>query len=426
MSRSVSLADLAATAVLILALALAYIVYGQVWAPDLSAVYMAASMVATGQETAVYAAPAQFYGLQTDPRWLAHLAETGAEGQITLSYVYPPLWAWALAPLVNSMDPMSFFRGALAVQLLALGLSVLLGWRIAGRGRIGWPVWVILSLGIGIITLPLHVALLHHQPQFLVVVLMLVTLERLIAGHPGRAGAALAVAAALKITPALLLLLFVPRGRRRGIATFAVTGGLLAGASVLLAGWDAHLAFLDQVRLAGGHVLTSAASSGADWIVTALATDITPVFEDDRIQIRTKPVWLDPALIAALVVAVAGLMALSRDVPEPARTGLRGVGLILATALILPPSWSHYFLPAILLAPALCAPQMRPSGPLAFLVLAGGWSQWTQGALARQDLTGGLSQPVTQAALNFTCGAFALLAVLAIMAKARRGPRQGG
>lgn len=419
MPRSVPLADLAATAALILALALAYIVYGQVWAPDLSAVYMAASMVASGQEGAVYAAPAQFYGLQTDPRWLAHLAETGSEGQITLAYVYPPLWAWALAPVAGAVEPMTFFRGALAVQLVALGLSVLLCWRLAGRGRIGWPVWVGLSLAIGIATSPLHLALLHHQPQFLVVALMLITVERLVAGHPGRAGAALAVASALKITPALLLLLFVPRGRRRGMATFAVTGGLLAGASVLLAGWDAHLAFLDQVRLAGGHVLTSAASSGVDWIVTVLTTDIAPAFEDGRIQIRTKPAWLDPVLVAALVAAVAGLMALSRGVPEPARTVLRGAGLILATALILPPGWSHYFLPAVLLAPALWAPQMRPSGPLAYLVLMGGWSLWTAGALARQDLTAGLSQPATQAALNVTCGAFVLLAVLVLMAKAR-------
>lgn len=420
MHRSASLADLAATAVLLLALVLAWSVYGQVWAPDLSAVYMAAAMAGTGQEAAVYAAPPQFYGLQTDPRWLAHLAEFGAQSRITLAYVYPPLWAWALAPLVGEMAPMTFFRGALVIELAALGLSVLLAWRLAGRGRIGWPAWVLLSLVIGFATSPLHLALLHHQPQILVVALMLMTVDRLLAGNAAQAGAALAVAAALKITPALLLLLFVPRPRRIGLLTFAITGGLLTGASVLLAGWEAHLAFLDQVRLAGSHVLTSAASSGMDWILTVLATDAAPVFEDGRIQIRAKPGWIDPVLIAALIGTTIALMRLSRRVPDPARTPLLGAGLIFATALILPPGWSHYFLPAILLAPALCAPQMRPAGPLAYVALTGLWSLWTEGALSRQGLTGDLSQPATQAALNVTCGAMVFLTVIVLARKARR------
>jgi hypothetical protein len=69
-----------------------------------------------------------------------------------------------------------------------------------------------------------------------------------LAGRPRLEGALLAVAAWSKLSPALLVLLAAAAGRWRTVRAAVVTGLVLLGLSVALAGWDAHAQWLAMAR----------------------------------------------------------------------------------------------------------------------------------------------------------------------------------
>jgi hypothetical protein len=66
--------------------------------------------------------------------------------------------------------------------------------------------------------------------------------------RPSVAGAAIALAAGLKLTPICLAWWLVVRRSRAGLVGLVVASGILLAVSVLGAGWESHLVYLDVVR----------------------------------------------------------------------------------------------------------------------------------------------------------------------------------
>ncbi len=62
------------------------------------------------------------------------------------------------------------------------------------------------------------------------------------------AGVIVAVATGLKLTPAVLFIWLLTQRRWGSVKAFAVTAVVVAGSSLLGAGWDNHLAYLDVIR----------------------------------------------------------------------------------------------------------------------------------------------------------------------------------
>jgi alpha-1,2-mannosyltransferase len=62
------------------------------------------------------------------------------------------------------------------------------------------------------------------------------------------AGGAVAIAAALKLTPIFFLVWLLVFGGRRALAGFAIGIAAMAAVSLVGAGWDNHLAYLDVIR----------------------------------------------------------------------------------------------------------------------------------------------------------------------------------
>lgn len=155
--------------------------------------------------------------------------------------------------------------------------------------------------------------------------------------NPARAGAMLAAAVALKVTPGLLLLLTLQRGRWPVLAWFTFTSGVLVVASGLAFGFDHFATYVDVVKS-----LSSVESYGPRNLSVLNTFYWAAVyFGFDHVAKLQVLVW-----IAALGVSLLAL-----------RRYRRGKSLIpfaiISMALTTAPNllWEHHF---VFLIPAAC------------------------------------------------------------------------
>jgi alpha-1,2-mannosyltransferase len=178
------------------------------WAEDLSAVYIAGWLWQTGQAALVYDAPPAFFGGVAES-WRPAMEAMGIAGRHSFPFVYPPLWAVLVAPLTTILDAQGFMDAVALVQIPLLAASVWLAGRLLKPAAMPWWAWT----SAGLVTLSLsiqsHLAIWHNQPTITVGFLTLLSIERLGAGRPVAAGVALALAAAIKLTPAAVILIFL-------------------------------------------------------------------------------------------------------------------------------------------------------------------------------------------------------------------------
>ena len=326
------------------------------WPEDLAALYVAGWLWQTAQPELIYAAPAGFFG-GGPADWRPALEALGIAAKGAFPYVYPPLWAVLTAPLTGLLTPQGFADAVTLLQIPMLGASVLLAGRLMKPATM--PLWLWSAIGIAILSFSIQswVAVWYNQPTITVTFLTLLAFERLGANRPVSAGAALALAAALKLSPAVLVLLFLIDRQYRAAAAFAVTGTALGLLSIALAGWPLHAEFLGRLSDVSGAGFLIAINVSLKPALLAAGSALSlmePVDPTATEHIyRATPAWLGPALsLAALALAATFLRRLA-PLPGPAR---RGIGL-LAFSIILtlfgPLGWLHYYLLPLLLLPGL-------------------------------------------------------------------------
>jgi len=342
-------------------LLLAVLVFGvaSVWShhpPDLSALYMAGHLYATGQYDLVYAAPAGFFG-GTPPEWIARIAGAGFTHDMVLPYVYPPLWSALLAPLTEIIGPAAFFRAGAILMAGLIGGSVLLAWRMARAFAVPLWAWILISCPILATSAMVQMALFQLQPHIIVVFLMLLAFERHGAGHFAAAGIALGLAIALKLSPAPLILIFLVNRDWPAAGWCALTVLVCAAASLLVCGIDMHHDFLASVSAAAAGSQITGTTFSAEVLLDGLAAiaglsaplDLSAY----NIRIEETPVVL---ALAGKALLVCGLVLTFRAT-APLDDARRRVAQFFLVALLLyffgPLGWSFYFLPQIFLLPAL-------------------------------------------------------------------------
>ncbi|KAA9008214.1 glycosyltransferase family 87 protein [Histidinibacterium aquaticum] len=340
--------------------------------PDLMATWLAGYFFEQG---AVYPGSEGVFTMQPPDAWIAELDAAGHEG-VVYPYVYPPLWA-ALASRVVGVLPFPLVEivATLVNPLLLCGM-VWLAARTARDSDVSVPLMTLAGSLLLLATLPGAAALEQNQPQIIVSFLVVAAIERSRAGAPVTAGLALAVAAAIKVSPALLVVAWLGAGRYRESLVFAIAGLCLALASVLLAGWPMHAAFLAELDAIRNTVLATFFTYGVDPVVAGLV----PAGESQFIlgrggetawHVVEKPaVWSmlsTLAMVTILAVAAVRFHAASRDGREPDVLGYPV--FLVAVTLVSPLAWGYHYLAPMAFLPHLLAVFGLRTGLLALLAV---------------------------------------------------------
>lgn len=333
--------------------------------PDLSALYMAGYLFAEDRFDLIYAAPAGFFGA-TPPDWMPVLGEIGLYGQEVLPFVYPPLWAALLSPIAGAVDPATFFRAADIALVCLLAGSVLVAWRMARDWAMPLWAWILVATAALATSTMSLMAMMQLQPHILVVFLTLLAFERYGAGRSLTAGVCLGLAAALKLSPAALILIFMLDCDRRALAGFAGMAGLCAMASLALAGPDLHRAFLDSMAQAVSGTQITGVTFSADVLLNGAASALGLAAPLDLAQHNIRiPHTPMPAKLAGRLAMLAALIWMLRSTAglDPQKRIVARLFLLsLLVGLFGPLGWAFYFLPQLFLLPALVGLLPRRNG----------------------------------------------------------------
>lgn len=322
--------------------------------PDLMSTYVAGQLWRAGEPGAIYLGSSGTFPV-TPPEWTATLAAQGLSDMPIYPYVYPPLWAVLASALPPEIPPQTAIRAAYAVAALAMGLSAIVALRLAEPPgpRILWFAGLLLA---SLVAIEGQLALHHCQPQILVGLFLLLAADQARRGAPVAGGAALALAAGLKLYPALLAFWWLADGRRGALAAFLVIGGALGLLSIALAGWPMHLEFLGRLTELRGPILGSHYNLSLENILFQIAHAARlPRDETGEFLSFTAPdpLWLQIA-VPAILLAGLGLIA-ARWRAGDGSWRLRSLfpAAVILVSLGLPLGWAHQFLIAIYLLPAL-------------------------------------------------------------------------
>lgn len=359
--------------------ALCFLLFGGRGSADLSAIWLAGGQISAGRPDLVYPPDTAVFTMLPPPEWTETARAEGMQGDV-FPYVYPPLWAALAAMLRPVTDLQAVLAAAAVLNPVMLALSLLMAHRIAAP-RLSPPAWMAAGLVFMIVTSIGLIALGQNQPQILVSFLILLAIERSERRADIAAGIALALAAAIKGYPALIVLVWLMSGNCRAAVAFAAAGGALAALSVALAGWPLHGDFLRASRAIAGTGLLTNLSYNLDSVLgnTVLADRVAFIlspYRDPALGDRAgwflyaRPGWL---VLLGLLLQIAALAltarALRGRVASGQRAAIWAAGLTFAT-LAGPVAWSYYYIAPAAFLPLLIDRLGWLRGLLAMTVLA--------------------------------------------------------
>ncbi len=323
---------------------------------DLQSLWLAAAFFENGP-AAVYAVSGDTFQMKPPDAWMAAVL-AGETTSAIYPYIYPPIWAWALAPLTDAIDFQAFLLGMSFLNAALVTAMVYLAWRIASPGLpalafIG--ICAVIAMTSLVVLLPLSEA----QPQIIVSFLILLGIERDKSNHPIIGGAAMALAAAIKLYPLIFALFWLCGGRRATFSSFVITGAALGLTSLAVAGWPMHAAFLHEISAISGTVLTSLAIFSLDPLLAVMLigtenmASVTTQATGGATgwQVYAKPALWSVISLGVQLVTIAGLgwLAWKTRLKDPLFWPLA----FIAIAWVSPLSWLYHYMTAIFFLPAL-------------------------------------------------------------------------
>ncbi|WP_368186748.1 glycosyltransferase family 87 protein [Aestuariibius sp. HNIBRBA575] len=339
---------------LLIASVTAFVSLQGLWPPDLSAVYFGARAYGLGFVDHIYTAPEGFFGRSVDdPVWRQMATELGHGDELILPYIYPPFTAMILSPIAKLVSPTAFFTAALVFNIACSAATFVLAWRIAAR-RPDFMTWTSVSVAIALTAFAFVFAHFQHQPHIFVTFLIMAAFERYSLGRMASAGALLAFAAAIKLSPAFFVIIFLADRNWRAFFACALTGAVLLLGSILIGGVALHLDFVAQIsRLGSADQVLSNSSYSIAGAITQLQYVIAGIaFETGQefLLLPHSSVGRGVALLL-FVPGTALLLWHTRDIPG--RLFIRLLGLWLILVLADPLSWALYAIGPLSLLPGL-------------------------------------------------------------------------
>ncbi|SEW29861.1 Protein of unknown function [Aliiroseovarius sediminilitoris] len=356
---------------------------------DLASLYIAASFYDDGLYHLIYPLDGDFFWNDIPIEWQERAALSSDGISIVTPYVYPPIWVAILAPVTKFVSFDIFARVVLVINVGSFIGMIWLGFRMLKPRRVLATVWVAVSALLLLITSVSHLSLSLGQPQIFVTFLIMLAFCNLIENKPAGAGGWLALAAAIKVAPALLAIIFLMERNWRALLWFGVLGGMLGGLSILMTGWPLHAEFLDKLRELEGTILVSGINLGMDLPLLLLwqAYNGTLSLETLRIDLWPEPKWILWSVRATFLSGLIVCFFVSRNLEAHKRVWAR----LLTTSLVLlftsPLGWLHYLILPMMLLPGILEFSSRRLGILTIAAVAVGYSLPLYFVLSEQSTT---------------------------------------
>jgi hypothetical protein len=306
-------------------------------------------VIADGAQSHLYNHDPVLFNHVYDTAWtVAAIEGHMGEGFNTPPYVQTPLWAWSLQPLCTHM-PYRYFRGFFLVLMVACLTMVI--WLVAGHWtpRVFHPGWIALICAGLYSTEAFHYAITLVQTHILFVLVTLVALM-IARRHPLEAGMMLALAAAVKITPGLLMFYWLVTKQWKAAAAFVVASLALIGITLAAVGPAVFTVYL-QTLSQNSHVLLVAFNnqSFAAW----REGQHFPREELFIWHVLRLPVPMRLATLAASfgVTLLGGWLDRRAAVARPNGPPYGAIFAIVGSMMFATIAWSHYYI--VLVVPVM-------------------------------------------------------------------------
>ncbi len=317
---------------------------------DLSASYIAGRLAATGQVDHIYDQSA--HNTMADPHspWAIAAVSGGITDGVVTPYIQTPLYAWLVSPIAGAIGFATFRHIFLILAAAATACLVFAAARhwAPPLARPPWQAGLLAGLFFSV---PNEVAVALGQTH---IYFMLLAVLAIIAAQRDRAfaaGALLALAAAVKISPGWVALAWLAAGYWRAAGSFAITSAGLLLLAWLQIGGPGLAAYAHGLSHTGSVADLGFNNDSLAAVMMAAWLDQQTAFHDVK---PAMPVWVALASAAALFVACvgAGLLDRVRLARAPGDRVQVGpvVALVAATAFT-PLAWNHYFI--VLVVPVI-------------------------------------------------------------------------
>lgn len=338
---------------------------GSVYPIDFSSIYIAATFYADGAFDMIFP-PSDLFFWDTPPlAWRAQAEAAAAQFHTTPEqfppYIYPPLWAAVFAPFTEWVSFRATAGMNLALNLVSGAAMIWMGAALFDPRAETLFRWVLLAALLSAISMAGDLSFNLGQAQVFVSALVLLSMLQLSRGRDFQAGGWLALAAAIKLTPALFVVIFVMERRWQALAVFAVVGGALAGLSVMTTGWALHEQFMAKLGMIEGDVLLSRVHLGLDQALFYAQQAVSGGFDwaVHLPRIEPKSVWIDWSIRLCLLCGICLTWWVTRRLDTGPRLWGRLLLLQLLSILASPLGWLHYLFLPLLLLPGLI--ELRPT-----------------------------------------------------------------
>lgn len=314
---------------------------------DLSSSYIGCRLLASGQPDHLYSYdPSHFSEIGPDPAWHA----AARQGQFTgflHPYVQTPLWALLLAPLCTHTSFPAFNHLFAVLTLLSFAAAV---WLVARF----WTPHLLHPLPLAAVLLllwfsvPFQYAMTLMQTHIFFVLLTLASLLLAERRRPLLAGLLLAIAAAIKLTPGVLVLYWLLSRRWKAAASMAVCSVLLFAITRAAVGPHLVATYLDDLhRVAGTLLVAQNNQSLAAWVM-GRSFPADEIFDTQAYPLPNALRLLSTLLVLACALA-GGL--LDRFTPPSPVAPTGALFALVGATIFTPIAWTHYSI--LLLAPLM-------------------------------------------------------------------------